>query len=31
MQLSATIQDGQLWLSDGQNNVLVERQLLKGL
>jgi uncharacterized protein YaeQ len=30
MQLSATIQDGQLWLSDGQSNVLVERQLLKG-
>lgn len=30
MQLSATIQDGQLWLSDNQHNVLVERRMLKG-
>ena len=29
MQLQATIQDGQLWLSDSANSVLIERQLLK--
>jgi uncharacterized protein YaeQ len=31
MQLQATIQDGQLWLSDNVSNVLVERQMLKAL
>ncbi len=30
MQLQCTIQDGQLWLGDGQNSVLVERTVLKG-
>ncbi|HEY9102794.1 YaeQ family protein [Chitinimonas sp.] len=29
MQLQATIQDGQLWLSDGTNTVLVEGEKLK--
>lgn len=29
MQLSATIQDGQLWLSDATHNVLVEPQTLR--
>lgn len=31
MQLQATIQDGQLWLSDSVHNVLVERRMLKAL
>lgn len=31
MQLQATIQDGQLWLSDNVNNVLVERQMWKAV
>jgi len=31
MQLQATIQDGQLWLSDSAHNVLVERRMLKAL
>ncbi len=29
MQLSATVQDGTMWLSDGKNNVAVEPQRLK--
>jgi uncharacterized protein YaeQ len=29
MQLQCTIQDGQVWLSDGKESVMVERSLLK--
>ena len=29
MQLSCTIQDGQIWLSDGKESVMIEREVLK--
>jgi uncharacterized protein YaeQ len=30
MQLQCTIQDGQVWLTDGVDTVLVEREYLRG-